>query len=146
MKILSYRRRVRSLAFLAKQNWRLKKRRGLLHISRLGHNSGEGKELLNLKDNAETRTNGYKQTINKCRLVIRRVCLNILRAGLQIAFPGEQAGEGAHPDGKESPRWQPGALGRGMDPNPAPYLSLLGHVNWLQHFILCTPPPGEGRG
>lgn len=53
-----------------------------MHVSRLGHNSREGKELLNLKDNAETRTNGYKQTINKFRLVIRRICLNIQRAGL----------------------------------------------------------------
>lgn len=53
-----------------------------MRIIRLGHNSGEGKELLNQRDNAERRTNGYKQAINKFRLLIRKICLSIIRAGL----------------------------------------------------------------
>jgi len=52
----------------------------------LGHNSREGEELLNQRNNAERRTNGYKQTINKFRLLIRGINLNIIRAGLQTAF------------------------------------------------------------
>lgn len=67
-------------------------------ISRLGHNSGEGKELLNQRDNAERRTNGYKQTVNKFKLLIRRIRLNITRAGFQAAFGQGWAQEEQRPE------------------------------------------------
>lgn len=82
-----------------------------MHVSRLGRNSREEKELLNQRDNAERRTNRYKQTINKFMLLISSVCLNIRSPGLQAAFRQNQTSVPAVDGATVTP--QPSDTGRG---------------------------------
>lgn len=56
-----------------------------------GVNIREGQELLKLKDNVGTKTKGYKLTLNKLSLEIRRGFLILRGVGLQAAtrYKGE---------------------------------------------------------
>lgn len=98
-----------------------------MHVSRLGHNSREGKKLLNQRDNAERRTNRYKQTINKFVLLISSVCLNIRSPGLEPASTQDQTLVPAVDGATVTP--QPSDTGRGGDLTVTPCHSHAREIN-----------------